>query len=1017
MMAFLDYRLEFSNLSRHFLRKMNRHNPFFLPRKLFTILLLSLVCISQVLSQENSRITIQGKILGEDQTPLPGVNIREKGTSNGTITDAEGLYKFEVSPEAVLVFSHIGYTSEEVPVNSNSVMEVVLTPDTKTLEEIIVMGYGIQEKKDVTGSAFALQSREFNKGIIYSPEQLIQGKIPGVDVSRNSGEPGSDSFIRIRGANTIRANNTPLYVIDGYPLDITSLDPPTWNKDDSRPYSPLLFLNPDDIESINVLKDASAAAIYGSRGSNGVIIITTKKGDRNGRNSLSYNSYFGFSELPQKIDVLSADEFRRAQQEYGFNQAFPDSTVNSDWQDEVFQTGFSQNHDLSFSGGTDISNFRASVNYFNQDGIIKSSYLKKYTGRINAHHLAINEKLSLEFNLAAGKTIHNQTGGKAATDALITNPTMPVYDTLGNLFVPFDNEENNPLFQLEKQENVVTTSKILTNLQANFEILEGFYVKLNGGLESAIATSRVNQDSKNTMGRMARIGEIESNSYLFESYLDWSEYFQENGSINLMAGYSFQQFQNRTFEFGAWNFDLEGARHVDMIRSGDFVDWIGQSSSHEQSKLQSIFARFIYNYNDRYLLTANYRMDGSSRFGDNYRYAHFPSIALGWRISNESFLINQSWIDNLKIRGSWGITGNQEIPNKISQLLVGSPYIQNLAGNSNAILDPTGQVIKGYTIVRTPNPDLQWEETEQWNIALDFQLFNQRLEGSLEYFYKNTENFLMEQGISGAPFRTMWVNVPGNLYNKGWEAFLLLTIIKTDFKWDISFSYTNLQNHIEGLSTPIPVGSYWGAEVFQQLMNGQPVGTFYGAQFLGFDENGNSVYVTPEETNYPINDVIGHGLPDFYGGISNEFSYKGFDLSFMFNGSYGNHVFATSRRYLEEKNKFAIGQNIRNDLLDNGESFSNTNIYSSRFVENGSFIRLNYLTFGYNFNVSKTSWLQYLRIYLSGNNLLLFTNYTGYDPEINILAKEPLFGVPPIGIDFGGYPNARSFQLGLNIQF
>ena len=961
---------------------------------------------------------VRGKVINDQGEPIPGVNIIEKGTTNGTISDIDGNYSLIMDPNGILVFSYVGYFQEEQYIEFRSTIDVRLTPEVKTLKEMVVVGYGVQSRTDLTGAVSTVERNEFNPGIINSPDELFQGKIPGIDISKVSGEPGSESFIRIRGANTIRAANHPLIVIDGYPMDITNLDPLGYfdnlTSSNNLAYSPFTFLNPQDIESVDVLKDASAAAIYGSRGSNGVVMITTKKGSA-GKGRLSYNGYVGVSQLNTKIRVLTADEFRAGQEEYEFSGNIYSDSISTDWQDEIYQDALTQNHDLSFSGGSDQTRYRASISYSDQDGIVKTSNLRRITGRANIDHLNINNRLSVNFQLVYGQTKHRQTGGYPSAMALYTNPTWPVYDSTGYYYNPEGNLfVQNPVAELELNSNIVTTDKILSNIILGFEIVQGLNARVNLGGERAIAKREYNQDHWVDFRRKATLGETEASSIAFEGYLDYQKGWN-NHYFNMLAGYSYQKFNKSEFAIQKSNFTSNEVPFTNVMGSGKKDE--GFLSSAETSKLQSVFARLNYNFKGKYLLTINYRLDGSSRFGVNNQYGHFPSFALGWNIGEESLLKNGDFFDVLKLRGSWGITGNQEIPNKISQYTLspgGFPYPYR------AILDASGTYTQGYSYGRAPNPDLKWEETTQWDVGLDFAILNNRISGTLDYFDKRTTDLLLLLPVSNAPTTDAWGNIPGTVINKGIETLLSIFIIrKREISWNAEISFTKLFNTVEDLPGFIPVGyattglAQGGPP--QRISNGEEIGTFYGRVFEGLDDDGQNIFKTDENGDY-VMEVIGQALPRFLWGLTNTVRFKGLDLTIFINGAHNNDVYNNTFNGWLVKRNFLVGNNITPELLASNEAFDNTNEYSSRYIEDGTFMRLHNVTLGYSFNVSKITWLELLRIYITGTNLYTHTKYSGYDPEVNILNYD-FNGIPPIGLDYRSYPKPRSILFGINLTF
>jgi iron complex outermembrane receptor protein len=1017
--------------ARHFF-KIIKYRKACILQYTFIIYLLLLLILGPGISNVFGQDLVRGKITNDAGETIPGVNIIEKGSTNGTISDLDGNYSLETDPNGILVFSYVGYFPEEEYIEFRSIIDVRLKPEVKTLKEMVVVGYGVQAREDVTGAIYKMDNNEFNPGIINSPDELIQGKIPGVGVAKVSGEPGSESFIRIRGANTLRAGNSPLIVVDGYPMDIVNLDPPGYydnkvlnlaGEGDPRinnlAYSPLIFLNPGDIESIDVLKDASATAIYGSRGANGVIMITTKKGSHDKIN-LSYNSYVSISRVREKIRVLTGDEFRMGQQEFGSEDNIYSDTISTDWQDEVFQDAITHYHDLSFSGGSRQTSYRASISYSDQKGTIRTSELQRFTGRINVHHGSFNNRLILGYQLAYGHIEHRQTSGEAAQMALYTNPTWPVYDSTGNYFYPgpeqfWDYNIMNPVAKLELNSNKVTTDKILTNMNAGFELIEGLVARINIGGEKAIANRKINKNSRLDILRTGTIGEKDASSWLFEGFLDFNKGFRDH-SIGLLGGYSFQNFNVSGNEYTMKGFESDEVPFTNIMEAGNKLDLGSPSSFSENNKLQSLFARFNYTFRNKYLVTINYRLDGSSRFGKNNQYGNFPSFALGWNVAEESFLENSTVLNVLKLRGSWGITGNQEIPNKITQFSLGlgpNPF------NNRAILNNAGVYTQGYGYDRTPNPDLSWEETMQWNVGMDFSLWKNRLSGTFDYYDKKTTNLIYNKAVSNAPTNYAWDNLDGVLTNQGFEGLLSILIInKKNFNWLSSITFSSFNYAVDDLTSFIPVGSNWTNSNFgppQRISNEDEIGTFYGKVFLGFDEDGYNVFQYDSDSVI-VREAIGRALPSFLYGFNNTFNLGNFDLNIFINASQSNDVYNATFNNAILKSNFLSGRNITPELLENEEAFDNPPAYSSRYIEEGTFIRLGNVTLGYNFNVTQIKWLELLRIYITGTNLYVWTNYTGFDPEANILNYN-FNGIPPLGIDDRAYPRPRTLLFGLNVSF
>lgn len=968
-----------------------------------TILLIGLLWTFLCQAQDKSFI-LNGKVSDEIGEPMVGVNVLIEGTQRGTVTDTEGNFQLEVQQGMVLQFSHVGYLNHEIAVGSETTMTASLSASLEMIDEIVVIGYGTRRKKNVTGAVSKLKEEEFNQGIIVSPEQLMQGKMAGVDVIRSSGEPGAAFTVRIRGANTIRAGNDPLYVIDGYPLDINSTTPGNPFQDPTRFYlspskNPLSFLNPDDIKSIEVLKDASATAIYGARGANGVVMITTKTGVA-GKPRISYSIYGSLSELRKEIDVATPEEFREAQLVYGFSGK--DLGDTTDWHDEIFQTAFTHNHDLSISGGGPSTDYRVSLNFLDQEGIIKSSELQRFTGRTNIHQEVIDQRLSLDLFLTLSR-IKESRPPPGIADRINSNPTWSKFDIQNGILI-------NPTATIEMLNDEITTNRLLTNLTASLQLLESLQFKINTGGSISTATRRTNESTVlafNSAG-LSSIAERELGNFLFESYLTYNKTFSSQHRLGLLGGYSYQEFRVEDFLFSRGGFTTDEILGVDNIGAGT-TEEVAESGK-EKSGLQSLFGRLDYAFREKYLLTVNFRRDGSTRFGENNKYGNFPSFAAAWLLSDEPFMDNAGFLDMLKLRLSWGLTGNQEIPNKISQTILAAPF------DATFILDESGKPIQGFTFVRTPNPDLKWEETRQIDIGMEFSFFEGRLEGEIDYFDKATSDLLLEVPTAAAPTTLAWTNLVGEVSNSGWEFGLGgVPITGGKFNWETSVNFTTINNEVSGMITPLFTNN-------QIITNGFPLGTFYGPRWLQFDDNGFDVF----KTNLEGKEALGSALPNFTWGFTNTFNYGKFDLAFMIHGSQGNKIYSTFLHRSLSKQGFGLsGRNSTLDNINSEENFTNANLFSSRHIVDGSFIRLNYLTLGFSLDTSKINWLNLFRIYFTGTNLFVITDFLGFDPETNTNTLSQFNsdrfgrpeGIPPIGIDSKPYPRARSIQVGIQVSF
>ena len=968
------------------------------------ILTVLLICSQSLLAQT----TIAGIVNNPDGELMIGVNVWSKQQKVGTATNLYGAFQITAEPGDTLLFTHIGYKDHEQVITDQSKLIITMVLDIELLEKVVVIGYGTQKKKDVTGATSSVEVEDFNGGIVTAPEQLIRGKVAGVELLQHDGEPGSAFTVRIRGTSTIRAGNDPLYVIDGYPVDITNPTPIEAGGTRFTQKNALEFLNPDDIASIDILKDASAAAIYGSRGANGVVLITTKKGIV-GKPRLSYSSYVGTSQLREKVKVLSPQEYRTALNDFGFQ--INDFGSSTDWQDEIYQTGLTHNHNFSLNGGSDHTRYRASLSFHDQEGIIIGSQYTKYNGRLHLQQKAIDDKLKIEFNLSASRVSDMRVAPEIVIGSISQNPTWPIYDEEGNFFQP-NPGFNHPVALQELSSNIIETSRLLSNLSAAFEIVDGLEYKINigGDLSNATGKSFEYSQISNTNGSAA-ITNRELTSNLLEQYLTFNRQFSAL-DLTVLGGYSWQEFRNEGSLFSRGDFASDIIPLVDNIGAGQMP--LANESFKEKNALQSFFGRVHMDLENKYLLTANFRADGSTRFGTNNKYGYFPSVALAWRLSNESFLQGWNDLDDLKLRVGWGLTGNQEIPNKITQPVFGTPQ------DAQAVLGPMGQPIIGYTFLRTANPDLQWEETQQFDVGIDASFGQGRWNFSADFFDKRTTDFLLFTLAASAPTIGIWTNLDGEIINQGWEVAFNGHILNTgSFKWETGITFTQVDNEVTGLIIPLDVGFVFGAGQSgvtpQTIRNGSPLGAFYGRRWLGFDENGNDVFKKDEE-GADVFEEIGFALPDYTWGWTNNLYFKNLHLNFLFNGAHGHEVFNNTALARISKQNFAFGNNTTSEILNSDENINNNLTYSSRFLEDGSYIRLSQVTLGYQFPVGKISWLSAFQLYFTGSNLIMWTDYSGYDPEINI----PLSGfnaVPTIGIDWDGIPRPTSFQFGLKVTF
>jgi len=973
---------------------------------------------------DQEKTIIKGSVKDKSGVALPGVSVIVKGTTIGVTTDIDGNYSLDV-PESgqIIIFSFVGMESQEITLDGKTVVDVVLQDATIGLGEIVAIGYGYQRKEDATGATNRLTQDNMNKGVASDPLAMMQGRVSGVNITNNNGEPGGGVSVRIRGSNSIRSGQTPLYVIDGIPLDNADITPNGGTAagiNQSSNKNPISFLNPNDIESIDILKDASSTAIYGARGANGVVIITTRRGKK-GMAKLSYDGYVGVSSIREKLDLLTPSEFRAYKK--GDGTSLLDLGASNDWQDQIFRTGITHNHNISYGGGNENTTFRASVGYLDQEGIVKTTGMEKINGKIKVSQNAFDGKLKINGSLIAShvedfRAPISETGGFEG-DLLLTalklNPTYPIYNPDGSYY-QHNKDQRNPLAMLNLVNDITKTDRVLANMSAEYEIIKNLKYKINLGVDQTNAERRVNQDKELSYlvnDGEADINNITATNQLMENYLTYMVDLNEDNHFNFLLGHSYQKFNVSGHNTNVNGFLVDDVKYTNNLQYGNFSAANVDSYAIE-NELQSFFGRINYNFRDKYLFTFTGRADGSSKFGENKKYGFFPSAAFAWKASDEEFFKNIDALSNLKFRLGWGITGNQEIPNKVSLLAVGTTPSAN--GYFN------GGLSNGITFLRTPNPDIQWETTYQTNFGVDFGFFNNRLSGTIDLYNKKTKDVLLEVPAKApAAAQTQWQNVPNlEIINKGFELGLNGLIVETkDLSWNLGINFAYVDNNVKNLPVKlIETGNASGQGLsgtrVQIITNNQPIGTFYGLVYQGLDQNGISTYKTDADGNQ-VKENLGSALPDFTYSFTSGLNYKNFDFSMFWYGSHGNKVYNNTANALFVKGALEKGSNVIKSVSTSSEDPGNSNAYSSRFIEDASFLRLSNVTIGYTFDTKKISWLEKARIYVTGDNLLLFTDYSGYDPEVSSDAGEN--GVPSLGMDFTSYPKARTFTFGVNLQF
>lgn len=966
---------------------------------------------------------IVGKVLDEQNLPLPGASVKEVGTSNVAMTNEKGEFRITVAKGSKLEISYIGYKNKTVIASGNT-LTITMEAEANSLGEVMVVGYGKQAKKDITGAVTQLDAGNFREGVVVSADNLLQGKVAGVRVVASSGEPGGGVDVTIRGIGSIRSGSTPLFVVDGVPLTNDDVSPTGQNVGfgASRAKNPLNFLNTSDIESMTVLKDASAAAIYGARGSNGVVIVTTKKGKR-GEGTFTVDSYMGLSSVAHKLDLLSADQYRNALEDKAF-----DHGGNTDWQDVIYRRAVTRNNSMSFAKQTSSGNYYASASQMDQEGIVKNSNFRRTTARLNASESFLDDqRLKVGINLTASETKDDGvptsddggSNGQLIIHTLMANPTRNVFDSVGN-YTNFNmNAHYNPAYLLSIYEDRTRTTRILGNTDVSFRIFKGLEYKLNMGIDRSVAerntTIYKNITDLNPNGRYVQYN-LDSKSTLLEHYLTYNLQADKH-KIEVLGGFSYQKFER-----GGNSFSIDGIDRANGVAPQNNPAFSGTQSGvtgfAQINELQSFFSRVNYAFNNKYLLTASLRADGSTRFGSNNKYGYFPSFALGWNIAQEDFLKSIPAISELKLRASWGETGNQEVQNKITK----ASY--SLSGADGYYLYDDLTLVNGISVARTPNPDLKWEVVTQYNVGLDFELMQGKLYGTLDYFNKTTTDAILNipsQVLS--PTNTVWVNVDGKIVNKGLEFLLGYRLMdKGNFKWSADVNGATLKNVIKGLPvSEILSGTISGpgqsgvnANIYK---NGYAAGSFYLLEHIGFDEEGGNIFKDVNNdgvVNSSDRQIFQGAIPKFTFGLNNQMSYKAFDFSFSIIGQSGGYLVNNTGLNALNINNLASDRNVATGYYESGANAANSPQLSTLFLEKSDFIRLNSARLGYNFKLPSLKWLQNLNLYVSGQNLLTITNYTGYDPLIN--SPKSNGGNQSLGIDYSSYPSAKTFIFGAIIK-
>ncbi|PHR89217.1 MAG: SusC/RagA family TonB-linked outer membrane protein [Leeuwenhoekiella sp.] len=978
------------------------------------LVLLSFFLMATLCSFSQKNVT--GTVTDDKGMPLPGVTVKEQNTSNGAVTDFDGNFNLTITQtDAVLIFSFVGFETQEVSVSNQTNITVSLKENLEALSEVVVIGYGTQKRADVTSAVASVKSDEFIEGNVRDAAQLVQGKVAGLSISAPSGDPTAGTQIRLRGIATLNGSSAPLILVDGVPGSLQTVAP-------------------EDIASIDVLKDGSATAIYGTRGTNGVIIITTKGAGNNMQPTIEYTGNVSFQSISNKLDFLNASELRDKYDEgYTFTGAnLQDYGSNTDWLDEITQNSVSTIHNVLFRGGNKNSNLSASINYRNLEGIFINTNNKRYTGRIDVNHAMFDGKLKSNFNVIVSEQ-EFYTGGDGYSfnpyvfrQALIRNPTEPVKNEDGSWFERDVYFYDNPVAYLKEADgqNRYRNMRFTGSLAYSFTddlTLQGLYTrKGNSNIRGYYETKNHVSTTKNGVEGYASRGTDDYVGNYGQITLDYKKNFDLH-KITALAGYNYEDnvyegfyATNRNFPSDAYTYNNIG------IGQGLPLGQAGMGSSKSSDKLIAFFGRVTYNYDDKYLLMASLRHEGSSRFGADNKWGNFPGISAGWRINEESFMENVDWVNNLKLRGGFGVTG----------INAGSSYQSLSSLNYSNYFFYNGRWIRELIPARNANPDLRWEKKEEFNIGLDFDLFDGVLSGALDYYDRHTKDALYNYDVPTPPY--LYGSITANVAevsNSGFEALLTVNPFqKGDFNWNSVFTYSTNTNKLVSLSNDqfqttndFFYAGYTGEpiQIATHIVEvGETIGNFYGLKSVDITddgiwlvENADGEIIPATESSTADRQILGNGLPKHYLSWNNTFNYKNWDLNVNMRGAFGFQILNFSRMFYENP---TIGYNVLDSAFDEvyGKAvLSDVQRFVSYYIEDGDYWKIDNVTLGYTFNTEKSDVINRLRVFASGLNLLTITGYKGVDPEVN------RDGLAPGNDDRDKYPTTRTLSLGVNLTF
>ena len=978
------------------------------------VLLSSALLLVSTLTFAQSKVS--GTVKDANGEPLVGVSVMEVGTNNGAVTDINGNYTLNVKPGAKLKLSYIGFTPQTVKAGSNN--QIVLQEDNTALNEVVVVGYGTMRRKDVTSSITTVKAEDLNQGVFTDPGQMLQGKVPGLVVS-STADPNGSPTITLRGASTLRTGAmSPYYVVDGIPgVDIS-------------------IVSPEDIESIDVLRDATATAIYGSKAANGVIIITTKKGSKE-RTNVTYNGYVAIDNILKKFDVCTADDLRQYAKDN--NITLKDGGANTDWQDEVLRTGISHNHNVNISGGNGSTNYMVSADLRKREGVIKMTGFDRFNVRslVSTKTLKDHLTISIGANMMYGKHFGVPSGNEGASvlDAMnYYSPTNAVKNADGTWTVGSGSKNYNPLALMEENKSETVWKRNQFVGKTALELWKGLVWNVNYSWSNYQSTySAYNTRNSQLEGIGNKNGQATRNTYFgreqtFETYLNYNFKAGKN-KFDLMAGYSWEEKKNNdgfglSVE-GYYNDDL-GWYNMSYAQTILGVQNSVQSGYLEKVRNISFYGRVNYSFDSRYMLQATIRRDGSSVFGKNNRWGTFPSVSAAWNITEEKFMQNQHIFDNLKLRAGYGISGNA------MGFDVYSSY--NTYGASGTFVYD-GKTYRTYGATKNANPDLKWESTGMLNIGLDFAFLKGRLNGTVEVYHKKTKDLIWSYPVSTTQYIYGWMDANvGEMTNKGIEFTLNAVPVRIkNFMWSTTLNLSHNKNtvdkmqnetfHTTNLTQGDPMVAGVSADGWtQRIMEGEPIGTFYTYQYAGtvngrseyyvLDENGNRTGETTNSPSLKDRSITGCAQPKLNAGWNNTLTYKNWSLNAFITGVFGNDVYNSARAHYTAAQMFSDGKNVLKEFLSNPVGDASSSLPSDRYIEKGSYVRLQTLSLSYTFRNCFNDWIQDLTLYGTANNLFTITSYKGLDPEVNMGGIDP-------GIDYrwSRYPHTRTFMVGVKINF